>query len=370
MSASENEPSARFTLDLPSVREFNDRTTLWLLEDPLNLRDLLRIHRPELVKNLDFERAERINRSFIPADLQKEECDLLFRVPFRSPVGAETKRAESEKTETPSLWIYLLLEHQSKPDALMTLRILSYMLELWDTQRREWEARNAPLAECRLTPVVPFLFYTGEANWNTPLKFRAMFDVPDGFEPFIPSWETLFLNLHRTPPATLTSVLSSIGWALRALQVEKSSYEEFERVLREAMQGLEGLSEEQHGQWVRAAWYLALLINHRRPEPEGEPLFGLLREQSRQSKFYEQKETEAMYTLANKFEDQGIEKGQQLSLRAVLEQILVKKFGTMPDGLSETIADADLDTLNGWVVAASVANTLAEVGITSTSKPA
>lgn len=69
-------------LNLPPVREFNDRTTLWLLEDPLNLRDLLRIHSPELVENLDFAQAERINRSFIPADLQKEEADLIFRVPF------------------------------------------------------------------------------------------------------------------------------------------------------------------------------------------------------------------------------------------------------------------------------------------------
>ena len=30
------------------IREFNDRGTLWLLEDPLQLRDLLQILEPEL----------------------------------------------------------------------------------------------------------------------------------------------------------------------------------------------------------------------------------------------------------------------------------------------------------------------------------
>lgn len=58
-------------VELPPVREFNDRATLWLFEDPHNLRDLLRIHSPELVTHLDFDQAERINRSFIPPDLQK-----------------------------------------------------------------------------------------------------------------------------------------------------------------------------------------------------------------------------------------------------------------------------------------------------------
>src|SRR5213082_2707993 len=95
------------------IREFNDRGTLWLLEDPANLRDLLRIVEPEVAERLDFSRAERVNRSFIPADLQKRESDLIFRVPFLQP-----------KEEGPEVWLYILLEHQSRPDPLMPLRVL------------------------------------------------------------------------------------------------------------------------------------------------------------------------------------------------------------------------------------------------------
>ena len=57
-------------LDLPFIREFDDRSSLWLLEDPLLLRGLLQILDPHLVERLDFAHARRINRSFIPADLQ------------------------------------------------------------------------------------------------------------------------------------------------------------------------------------------------------------------------------------------------------------------------------------------------------------
>jgi hypothetical protein len=115
-------PSLR-RFELPPVREFNDRATLWLLEDPRNLGDLLRIHSPQLVEHLDFAHAERINRSFIPADLQKQESDLLFRVPFVQQSGQE----ETILT----IWVYLLLEHQSRPvDGAATALLYARTMEL------------------------------------------------------------------------------------------------------------------------------------------------------------------------------------------------------------------------------------------------
>src|SRR5438874_1352226 len=87
-------------LDLPLIREFDDRSSLWLLEDPLLLRGLVQILDPHLVERLDFAHARRINRSFVPADLQKEESDLVYTVPFQGS-GREVR-------------VYVLLEHQSE----------------------------------------------------------------------------------------------------------------------------------------------------------------------------------------------------------------------------------------------------------------
>lgn len=68
------------------IREFMDRGVLWLLEDPANTGELLRILEPDLATHLDFQRAQRVNRSLIPADLQKQESDLIFSVPYREPL--------------------------------------------------------------------------------------------------------------------------------------------------------------------------------------------------------------------------------------------------------------------------------------------
>ena len=57
------------------IREFPDRGTQWLLEDPIHLRDLLQLLQPELAERLDVSRAQRINRTMIPPDLQKQESE-------------------------------------------------------------------------------------------------------------------------------------------------------------------------------------------------------------------------------------------------------------------------------------------------------
>jgi hypothetical protein len=67
VSAKANTPSGDV------IREFNDRGTLWLLEDHVHLRSLIQIVEPELAERLNTDRAERVNRSLIPEDLQKVE---------------------------------------------------------------------------------------------------------------------------------------------------------------------------------------------------------------------------------------------------------------------------------------------------------
>src|SRR2546423_1001800 len=87
------------------IREFNDRGLIWLLGSPINLRDFVRLVASEIADKLDFFRAERINRSFVPNNLHKQEADLLYKVPFRDGSG--------------DVLIYLLIEQQTEPDRLM-----------------------------------------------------------------------------------------------------------------------------------------------------------------------------------------------------------------------------------------------------------
>lgn len=135
-------------------------------------------------------------------------------------------------------------------------------------------------------------------------------DQPEHLMRFVPSNETLFLNLRQTPPEMLTRFSSALGWALRALQAERAPLEELERVLREAMAGIEGLSIEQLGQWKRCAWFLMQLVFHRRSPSEAPDLMHLVREEAKHSKFHDESEESLMQSYAEYLNELGEAKGE------------------------------------------------------------
>lgn len=320
------------------------------------LRDLLRLLEPGLAERLDVARAVRVNRSLIPADLQKQESDLIFRVPLRTPAAAG-----------PEVWLYLLLEHQSKPDPLMPLRLLAAMVELWQTQVREWVDRRTPAARRRLQPVVPLVLYTGQRRWRAPLRLADLMRAPAELERFIPGWETLFLNLQRTAPEALAQWGTAVGQALRVLRAEQTSREELAGVVREALAGLEGLTDAQRGQWERVAWYLLLLVFHRRDAAEYTELGELIVGQARASRFGVHEEVERMgKTMAQVVEERARAEGEARGVRRGLETVLVSRFGPLAAEVEAALDAADLDTLDGWLRRAAQAQNLAELGILST----
>jgi hypothetical protein len=341
------------------IREFGDRSTLWLLEDPANLADLLRLLAPGVVDQLDFERAQRVNRSFVQPDLRKKESDLIYRV----PVSAD---------DSSDAWIYVLLEHQSLPDREMALRLLLYFAQLWDLERRGWDDRNVPAGARRLSPIIPLILYTGLPEWPQPLRLSNLLAGPSELHRFTPAWETLFLNVRGIDGETFAQVDTAIGAALRVLRAEQQPLERLRHELEQALRGLERLSEAQAGQWSRVAWFMLLLIFHRRTPAEYTDLQKTFWELLEHSRFRVKAEVSHMsLTMAEFIREQGREQGRELGrelgevtgLRRSLVVMLTARFGAVPDALLAAIDAADSERLLAWTARAATAGSLSQVGI-------
>ncbi len=192
----------------------------------------------------------------------------------------------------------------------MPLRIYSYCGELWAAQVREWEDSRQPVENRRLYPVVPIVFYTGRERWGQEIALANLMNLPAPLRRFVPSWETLFLNLQQTAPEILTQFSSAVGWALRVLQAERAPLPELEHVLQEALSGMEGLPAEQSGQWKRCAWFLIQLVYHRRSRSEAPELMEMVRGNAKRSKFHDAKEENLMQTYAEYLNELGEVRGE------------------------------------------------------------
>jgi hypothetical protein len=107
--------------------------------------------------------------------LQEQFSDLLYRVPLRT--GTD-------------IFLYLLFEHKSQPEAYTRLQLLGYMVRIWEQERRETG---------RISPIVPLVVYHGRRRWPYARRFEALLRGPAEVRKYLPSFEHELLDLSVLP---------------------------------------------------------------------------------------------------------------------------------------------------------------------------
>ena len=364
------EPEIRNIFDA-RIEHFSDRSTRWLFEDWNYVRGLIEIVAGELVELIDFSQIVQVNRSFIPDNLREQESDMVFSVPFQS------------QSNTDELLIYILLEHQSTVDPTMGFRVLFYMTQIWDSQRREWESQSVPKGQWRFRPILPIVFYTGEQRWATPLTLDAIMDIPDVLSRFVPKFDTLFLGVKDTDESELTKTDHPLGWLLTVLQKEQGSVEALSEALIEALSHISTLDEASAQQRQRAISYLLLLILHRRPVDEQSELTHLLGQHVQEASDREELELMAQTMAEHLIEqgkaqgiEQGIEQGKAQGIEQGIEQgkvqekqsdvlkVLQLRFHTIPESIANKISSIQsLSRLDSVLEQAVTAKALNEIDL-------
>ena len=294
---------------------------------------------------LDFSQLTALNRDFLSDTLREQEADLVFSVPFRDTA------AEQE------LIIHILIEHQSGVDKEMWFRFLGYMYNLWVAERQRWTAEAVPMAERRLRPILPILFYTGDQSWQLRLLPTSMMEIPESLTPFVPTFDVLALDVKRTPQSKLTKTGHPLGWMLTVLQKELASKEEFTETLVTALAGLDTMRPEQHR---RAIIYLASLVYHRRSPEERDVLIKVVDAHSRgmevETMFqsmaevtYQQGREQGKEEGKEEGREEGREQGETLAKQTALLKLLHHQFRSVPETVTTRIHSlrdpAYLDTL-------------------------
>ena len=122
----------------------------------------------EVADALDLNRLVRLDTSFVGSHGQLRESDLIWKIHFRNGQP---------------LYLYLLLEFQSTPDAQMSLRLLEYITLLYRQLIREGQIRPEQLEE--KNSAVAWLFGTDQAQDRDQLQrfyprfLAALRQLPD-----------------------------------------------------------------------------------------------------------------------------------------------------------------------------------------------
>ena len=310
-----------------------------LFSAPEVVRDLVLGFIPDAwLHSLDYCTLEKMPGSYVTDDFRHRADDVVWRV-----------RAGGEW-----VYLYLLIEFQSKTDPWMAVRIMTYVGLLYQDLIRAKQV----LAGKKLPPVLPIVLYNGEAKWKAATNIADLIPKAPGLvAQYLPQLQYLLIEHNQYSPEQLREI-SNLVAAIMAFEQPESK----QALLTLIDQLGEWLQDNQELQRTFAIWIRAVLLRQKR---HSNLVF---------SKVQDLKELKM--TLAQRFdqwaqadEERGIQKGLKKGLlrgrdegqAQLLQRQLVHRFGPLPKQVLEQLAQANSEQLVEWSLRILDARSLDEV---------
>lgn len=298
--------------------------------------------RQDWIAQLDLSTLERVNGEHVAGLHQRRSSDMVWRVKERGNQGHA----------------YLLLEFQSRSDAHMALRILTYLSLLYEDIKRQGKL----LPRGRLPPALPIVLYNGVPRWRAARQVADLIEPVQGTQGYTPSLRYLLIDQGQL---LAQGGLPADNLATLLFQLEHAHSED---ELREALQRLTSRLQGPALEDLRRAflaWLRDVLLPERAPGVSIRTVTTL-------------HELETMIVQDKidwslRWKQQGLEKGLKIGIREgrekgrkegeslVLRRLLVRRFGALPEQIDLRLAQASTDELEAWALNVLDARTLDEV---------
>ncbi len=255
--------------------------------------------------------------NFVDSHFRESESDLLFSAPFG---GAQCL-------------VYLLFEHQRAKDPWIGLRLLRYMLRIWEKHLHDHPETT------RLPVILPVVVAQNAGRWEMSSRFADLLEIPEGLESAlvgqVPDFLFRLVQLAEIPFEKIAGTPAGI-LVLRVLKADVSG-----DLLGHAVWDEEIIKQVSGALFELVLRYMfARDVDktgfYRRIESLREPvvrknamsLAQQIRQEGRQEGHQEGHQ---------EGRQEGRQEGQLESLQASVIEVLDVRFGGVPEGLREEI---------------------------------
>lgn len=134
----------------------HDRFFKMAMSDPRVAREFFSALLPkDVLLKIDLNQLECQPGSYINDIRQESIIDLLYKTKFKETTG----------------YLYLLVDHQSRPDKLMPFRILKYTCNIIDQHLKKDQSKKIPF-------ILPLVIYHGALVWNDSTNINDLVLAP------------------------------------------------------------------------------------------------------------------------------------------------------------------------------------------------
>ena len=306
-----------------SIHQPNDKLLKATFSSPENARAFFEAHLPpELAAALDWSSLALEPCSFIDPQFASSESDLLFHITLQQS----------------DAFLYLLFEHQSSEDPRMALRLLSYILRIWE----RFAQSHPPPA--KLPAILPIVLAQGKRPWKTSTRLEDLIDLPPSVAHILRPWQPTLvyhlLELVRIPYEAFAGTPEGI-LTLRALKAEPLNGLLEDVIWDESL--LFSISDgalERILRYILNAEVNVIHLKERLGKIQTKPL------QSKTMTLADQLRAEGK----QEGKQEGLSEGQLRAFRTAVLRALEIRHGACPEGIREALESIDdparLETLH------------------------
>lgn len=128
------------------------------------------------VKDLNFEQCETIDKSFISDHYKATESDLIYKIRLKGKL----------------VYIYILLEFQSKVDRFMGIRVLNYLSNFYLDYIATQRAAKKRIR--KLPAIFPIVLYNGKRQWTAKEQIAELIEAEPSLGAFALHFQYLLIN--------------------------------------------------------------------------------------------------------------------------------------------------------------------------------
>ena len=244
-----------------------------------------------------------------PENLISQENDVSTLI-GKEALPMETKRYRDivRKASINGEYMIIGVEHQSTLNKNMIIRILNYDAQLYINQVESGK---------EVRPVGSFVFYTGDKEWTYPKSLKESLKIPPEMKDYINDWKLPVLELQKIDSGMLKN--QRLKEVVEISQIMLKG--DYEKLRTNRMISVEN-------------YKMAAILTHtdikEEDLPEGDEI----------------NMCKAMDQLFQRFENQGIEKGEAIGIEKTLKEQLKVKRGTISSPLEEKLTTTSLEKLN------------------------
>jgi hypothetical protein len=156
---------------------------------------------PELSSAITWNQLALQPGSFIDSHFRHSESDLLFSAPLH---GSDCL-------------IHLLFEHQVREDHWIALRLLRYMVRIWESRVKADPSKKLPV-------ILPIVLAQNAREWKVDPAFTSLLEIPpdlaDDLQPFVPNFTFRLIQLAEIPFEAIVGTPAGI-MILRTMKAER-----------------------------------------------------------------------------------------------------------------------------------------------------